>query len=105
MDFLNIVDGILMDWQRKQKLQNNILVGLIFVFVDCENQLIKEIQKKQFIILLKQQINIAKKFSGSEGTNASHNSIFIVNSLAKTITAMIALKQVSLGKWNFNEPK
>ncbi|MFH6971251.1 hypothetical protein [Flavobacterium petrolei] len=59
---------------------------------------------KQFIILLKQQINIAKKFSGSEGTNASYNSIFIVNSLAKTITAMIALKLVILGKWNFNEP-
>ena len=53
---------------------------------------------------MKQQINIAKKFSGSEGTNASYNSIFIVNSLAKTITAMIALKLVSLGKWNFNEP-
>ncbi|WP_312825762.1 hypothetical protein [Epilithonimonas sp.] len=40
----------------------------------------------------------------SEGTNISHNSNFIVNSLAKTITAMIALKLVSLGKWNFNEP-
>lgn len=58
----------------------------------------------QFIILMKQQINVAKKFSGSEGTNASYNSIFNVNSLAKTITAMIALKLVSLGKWNFNEP-
>ena len=54
---------------------------------------------------MKQQINIAKKFSGSEGTNASYNFIFIVNSLAKTITAMIALQLVSLGKWNFNEPK
>jgi len=52
---------------------------------------------------MKQQINIAKKFSGSEGTNASYNPIFIANSLAKTITAMIALKLVSLGKWNFNE--
>tara|TARA_R110002033_G_scaffold96019_1_gene144957 strand:+ start:4392 stop:4583 length:192 start_codon:yes stop_codon:yes gene_type:complete len=62
------------------------------------------LKPKQFIILLKQQINIAKKFSGSEGTNASYNSIFIVNSLAKTITAMIALKLVILGKWNFNEP-
>ena len=58
----------------------------------------------QFIILLKQKISIAKKFSGSQGTNASYNSIFIVNSLAKIITAMIALKLVSLGKWNFNEP-
>ena len=74
------------------------------MFVDCKNHLIKEIQKKQFIILLKQQINIAKKFSGSEGTNASLNSIFIVNSLVKTITAMIALKLVCLGKWNVNEP-
>ena len=53
---------------------------------------------------MKQQINIVKKFSGSEGTNASYNSIFIVNSLAKTITVMIALKLGSLGKWNFNEP-
>ena len=47
---------------------------------------------------MKQQINIAKKFSGSEGTNASYDFIFIVNSLAKTITVMIALKLVSLGK-------
>ena len=62
MDFLNMVDAILMDWWRKQKLQNDILVEIIFVFVGCKNQLIKEIQKKQFIILLKQQINIAKKF-------------------------------------------
>ena len=62
MDFLNMVDGILMDWWRKLKLYNDILVGLIFVFEDCKNQLIKEIQKKQFVILLKQQINIAKKF-------------------------------------------
>ena len=53
---------------------------------------------------MKQQMNIAKKFSGSEENNASYNSIIIVNSLAKTITAMIALKLVSLGKWNFNEP-
>ncbi|MDV3550282.1 hypothetical protein CMU66_18360 [Elizabethkingia anophelis] len=52
---------------------------------------------------MKQQINIAKKFSGAEGTNASYNSIFIVNSLAKTIKAMIALNLVRLGKWNFNE--
>jgi hypothetical protein len=62
------------------------------VFEGCKNQLIKEIQKKQFIILIKQQMNIAKKFSGSEGNNAARNFIFIVNSLAKTITAMIALK-------------
>lgn len=53
---------------------------------------------------MKQQMNIAKKFSGSEGTNASYNFIFIVNSLAKTITAVIALQLVSLEKWNFNEP-
>ena len=104
MDFLNMVDGILMDGWSKQKLQNDILVVPIFVFEDCKNQLIKEIQKKQFIILMKQQINIAKKFSGSEGTNASYNSIFIVNSLTKTISAVIALQLVSLEKWNFNEP-
>lgn len=32
----------------------------------------------QLIILMKQQINIAKEFLGFEGTNASYNSIFIV---------------------------
>ena len=55
MDFLNMVDGILMDWWRKLKLYFDILVGLIFVFVDCKNQLIKEIRKSSAanIVLLK----------------------------------------------------
>lgn len=49
MDFLNMVDGILMDWWRKLKLYNDILVAPIFVFVDCKNQLIKEIQKSSLL--------------------------------------------------------
>ena len=40
-------------------------------------------------------MNIAKKFSGSEGNNAARNFIFIINSLAKTITAMTALQLVA----------
>jgi len=39
-----------------------------------------------------------------EGTTAPYNTIFNVASLTKPITAMVALKLVSLGKWNLDEP-
>lgn len=39
-----------------------------------------------------------------KGESASSNAIFNVASLTKPITAMIALKLVSSGKWNLDEP-
>ncbi|MGG5209825.1 serine hydrolase [Chryseobacterium sp. MIQD13] len=38
------------------------------------------------------------------GISAPYNTIFNVASLTKPITAMVALKLVSLGKWNLDEP-
>jgi CubicO group peptidase (beta-lactamase class C family) len=40
----------------------------------------------------------------SEGNSAPYNTIFNVASLTKPITAMVALRLVSLGKWNLDEP-
>lgn len=40
----------------------------------------------------------------SKGISAPYNTIFNVASLTKPVTAMIALKLVSLGKWNLDEP-
>jgi hypothetical protein len=40
----------------------------------------------------------------SKGISAPYNTIFNVASLTKPITAMVALKLVSLGKWNLDEP-
>ncbi|PTT73381.1 MULTISPECIES: serine hydrolase [unclassified Chryseobacterium] len=40
----------------------------------------------------------------SKGVSAPYNTIFNVASLTKPVTAMIALKLVSLGKWNLDEP-
>lgn len=40
----------------------------------------------------------------SKGVSAPYNTIFNVASLTKPITAMVALKLVSLGKWNLDEP-
>ncbi|MBA5791705.1 class A beta-lactamase-related serine hydrolase [Flavobacterium sp. xlx-214] len=40
----------------------------------------------------------------SEGNSAPYNTIFNVASLTKPITAMVALKLVSEGKWNLDEP-
>ncbi|MFT3903524.1 MAG: serine hydrolase [Niabella sp.] len=40
----------------------------------------------------------------SKGNAAPYNTIFNVASLTKPITAMVALKLVSLGKWNLDEP-
>lgn len=39
-----------------------------------------------------------------KGISAPYNTIFNVASLTKPITAMVALKLVSLGKWNLDEP-
>lgn len=40
----------------------------------------------------------------TKGVSAPYNTIFNVASLTKPITAMVALKLVSLGKWNLDEP-
>lgn len=40
----------------------------------------------------------------TEGVSAPYNTIFNVASLTKPLTAMVALKLVSLGKWNLDEP-
>lgn len=40
----------------------------------------------------------------SKGVSAPYNTIFNVASLTKPVTAMVALKLVSLGKWNLDEP-
>ncbi|MFV8346483.1 serine hydrolase [Flavobacterium sp. ZB4P13] len=40
----------------------------------------------------------------TKGVSAPHNTIFNVASLTKPVTAMAALKLVSLGKWNLDEP-
>ncbi len=40
----------------------------------------------------------------SKGVSAPYNTIFNVASLAKPVTAMVALKLVSAGKWSLNEP-
>ncbi|MCB0494118.1 MAG: beta-lactamase family protein [Cyclobacteriaceae bacterium] len=40
----------------------------------------------------------------SEGVSAPYNTIFNVASLTKPVTAMVALKLVSSGKWNLDEP-
>lgn len=40
----------------------------------------------------------------SKGIAAPYNTIFNVASLTKPVTAIIALKLVSLGKWNLDEP-
>jgi CubicO group peptidase (beta-lactamase class C family)/gamma-glutamylcyclotransferase (GGCT)/AIG2-like uncharacterized protein YtfP len=40
----------------------------------------------------------------SKGISAPYNTIFNVASLTKTVTAMVALKLVSLGQWNLDEP-
>ena len=39
-----------------------------------------------------------------EGVSAPYNTIFNVASLAKTITSVVALRLVSLGKWKLDEP-
>ncbi|WP_317046332.1 serine hydrolase [Flavobacterium sp. 103] len=40
----------------------------------------------------------------TKGVSAPYNTIFNVASLTKPVTAMLALKLVSLGKWNLDEP-
>lgn len=40
----------------------------------------------------------------SKGISAPYNTIFNVASLTKPVTAMVALKLASLGKWNIDEP-
>jgi CubicO group peptidase (beta-lactamase class C family) len=40
----------------------------------------------------------------SKGISAPYNTIFNVASLTKPVTAMVALKLVSAGKWNLDEP-
>ncbi|PWS31439.1 serine hydrolase [Pedobacter paludis] len=40
----------------------------------------------------------------SKGISAPFNTIFNVASLTKPVTALVALKLVSLGKWNLDEP-
>ena len=40
----------------------------------------------------------------SKGVAAPYNTIFNVASLTKPVTAMVALKLVSIGKWNLDEP-
>ena len=40
----------------------------------------------------------------SKGIPAPYNTIFNVASLTKPVTALVALKLVSLGKWNLDEP-
>ncbi|WP_298223958.1 class A beta-lactamase-related serine hydrolase [Flavobacterium sp.] len=40
----------------------------------------------------------------SKGVSAPYNTIFNVASLTKPVTAMVALKLASLGKWNIDEP-
>ncbi|MGV8993669.1 MAG: serine hydrolase [Flavobacterium sp.] len=40
----------------------------------------------------------------TQGVAAPYNTIFNVASLTKPITALVALKLVSLGKWNLDEP-
>lgn len=40
----------------------------------------------------------------TKGITAPYNTLFNVASLTKPITAMVALKLVSLGKWNLDEP-
>jgi CubicO group peptidase (beta-lactamase class C family) len=39
-----------------------------------------------------------------KGTSAPYNTIFNVASLTKPVTALVALKLVSLGKWDLDEP-
>ncbi len=40
----------------------------------------------------------------TKGVSAPYNTIFNVASLTKPVTALVALKLVSLGKWNLDEP-
>ncbi len=40
----------------------------------------------------------------TKGTSAPYNTIFNVASLTKPITAMVALRLASMGKWNLDEP-
>ncbi len=40
----------------------------------------------------------------TKGISAPYNTIFNVASLTKPVTAMVALKLISLGKWNLDEP-
>lgn len=40
----------------------------------------------------------------TKGISAPYNTIFNVASLTKPVTAMVALRLVSLGKWNLDEP-
>ena len=49
-----------------------------------------------------QQIRVFGEFE--PGKSAPYNTIFNVASLAKPVTAMVALKLVSAGKWNLDEP-
>lgn len=49
-----------------------------------------------------QQIKVYGKLS--KGKTAPYNTIFNVASLTKPVTAIVALKLVSLGKWDLDEP-
>ena len=49
-----------------------------------------------------QQIKVYGEIT--QGVSAPYNTIFNVASLTKPVTAMVALKLVSLGKWNLDEP-
>lgn len=49
-----------------------------------------------------QQVNVFGELK--ENVSAPYNTLFNVASLTKPITAMVALKLVSLGKWDLDEP-
>ncbi len=49
-----------------------------------------------------QQVKVVGEIT--KGVSAPYNTIFNVASLTKPITSMVALKLVSLGKWNLDEP-
>lgn len=49
-----------------------------------------------------QQIKVFGEIT--KGVSAPYNTIFNVASLTKPVTAIVALKLVSLGKWNLDEP-
>ena len=56
-------------------------------------------------VINKGKLQQVKVFGELEkGKTAPYNTIFNVASLAKPVTAMVALKLVSAGKWNLDEP-
>ena len=90
-----------------QAYENKKIENSIF---DNENQIEKWLKEHKVPtlgigVIEKGKLQQVKVFGEiTKGISAPYNTIFNVASLTKPVTAMVALKLISLGKWNLDEP-